>query len=161
MSNYTLEKAIETAIKAEELGIKFYSEMSKRFHNYVEIKEMFELLAKDEYEHKKQFTNLLNQLPASIPSQMDIFVEFLNAVDISKYFQDMESIPNDIKPSEVLSRVYNFEKDTVLFYLGISDFLDDSQIIKEIINVEKKHVTKVMKYILTDGLFRGISDKWE
>lgn len=159
MENYTLNHALETAVMAEDLGIKYYSEMAKRFSHNDDLKNMFQLLAKDEVEHKKQFTELLKSVPQKNPTQFATEFQFLQAVDLSKFFKDMENVKDEYKIEEVLQGAFNFEKESVLFYIGIRDLFGEHPLLDEIINLEKNHMTKLMKYIVTGSEFRGISDK--
>lgn len=156
----TMKGAFETAIRAEELGITFYSELARRFSKKPELKELFEILAKDEVEHKRQFTELLNNYGDQIFNANEMDGEFLKGVDISKFFPGMETVDDNIKPAAVLARAYAFEKESVLFYLGIRDVMGNSEQIEKIIKIEKEHVVKLMKYVLEEGKFRGISDSW-
>ncbi|MHC4225652.1 MAG: ferritin family protein, partial [Planctomycetota bacterium] len=48
----TPRQAIEFAVKTEELGQKFYQQLARKFSDQAELKEMFELLAKDEIMHE-------------------------------------------------------------------------------------------------------------
>ena len=161
MEEITLKKTIETAIKAEELGISFYSELSKLFGKDTELKEMFELLAKDEVEHKRQFTELLKSVADEDVQINDVDKEFMQGIDISKYFEFMESVDTNVKPSAVLMRAYAFEKESVLYYSGIRDIIGSSLQLDAIIQLEKMHMIRIMKYIVSDSKFRGISDEWK
>ena len=55
----TPRQAIEFAVKTEELGEKFYKQLALKFSDQPELKELFELLAKDEVMHAAQFRKLL------------------------------------------------------------------------------------------------------
>ncbi|MFP4529185.1 MAG: ferritin family protein [Candidatus Kapaibacterium sp.] len=160
MKEYTLKDAVETAIKAEELGIKFYSNLAQKFRKNTEIHDMLQDLAKDEADHKKQFTDLLKLVPeGKQPTEMD--KEYMQGVDISRYFDDMETIDTDKKPDEILQSAYEFEKESVLYYLGIKDMFGGSAVLDEIIKMEKYHMTRLMKYYIQPSKFRGISDEWD
>jgi rubrerythrin len=72
----------------------------------------------------------------------------------------METIDDKIKPLAILTRAFAFEKETVLFYIGLKEIIGKNQILDEIIKIEKFHVAKLMQYVMTDGQFRGIIDNW-
>lgn len=160
MQEITLKSIIETAIRAEELGINYYSELAKRFHKNAEIKEMFELLAKDEVLHKKQFNDLLSNLNDFNVAITELDKSFMSGVDISKFFKGMESVDNNAKPEEVLKNAFEFEKESVLFYSGLRDIIGENKELDEIIKLEKQHMTSLLKYIIDDAEFRGIQDSW-
>jgi rubrerythrin len=66
----TPRQAIEFAVKTEELDTKFYQQLALKFSDQPELKELFELLAKDEVVHEAQFRRLLEKTPAdeALPS---------------------------------------------------------------------------------------------
>lgn len=162
MEEITLKNCVKTAIKAEELGIKFYSEYSKKFQKYPEIKDLFKQLAKDEVDHKKQFTGLLEEVPDEDVKPDETDREFLEAVDVSKFFPNMEAVDQKMSPKDVLTAAYDFEKESVLFYNGIRDLFDRQiKVLDEIVKLEKSHMTRIMKYLVNDSEFRGLGDKWD
>lgn len=156
----TVKRAIETAIKAEELGITFYSELARKLSANQELKSVFELLSKDEVEHKRQFTDLLKGIKGDVSiSKLDS--AFMSGVDIASYFPAMETVNMNLKPSEILKSAYDFEKDSVLYYSAIRDIIGTNPVIDEIIRMEKLHMTQLFKYISTERKFRGLSDSWD
>lgn len=160
MQEISIKKAIETAIRAEELGIGYYSELAKQYSKQPEIKKMFELLAKDEVDHKRQFTEMMKDVQDKQVVISDLDEAFFRSVDISRFFSDMESVDTSIDPLDVLRRALQFEKESVLFYQQIRDLIGPDDTMDRIIAVEKKHVSQIMKYMLTDSRFRGVEDKW-
>jgi rubrerythrin len=160
MSEMTVKKAIETAIKAEELGITFYSELAKKFLGNQELKTIFELLAKDEIEHKRQFGELLKGINVDSPFNKSDSA-FMAGIDLTSYFPALETVNMNLKPSDILRSAFDFEKDSVLYYSAIKDVIGSNPVIDEIIRMEKLHMTQLFKYISTDSKFRGLSDSWD
>ncbi len=160
MTEITIQDLIKIAIRAEELGINFYSELAKRFFRYEDLKSSLEQLAKDEVEHKRQFSELLADVGDDKYQISEEDRDFLKGVDISKFFEGMETIGENVKPISILTKAYAFEKESVLYYLGIRDIIGKNAKLDEIIKIEKLHVTKLMKYILDESKFRGISEEW-
>ncbi len=155
-----IKQAIEIAMKAEELAAKFYAQLAKKFGNNAELKSLLEQLARDEIDHRKQFGDLLNIEPGRSVSISDEHYDFLKQIDISRHFDQMENV-GDVEEKDILNQAYEFEKETVLFYHGIKDIVGESKELDEIIKMEKSHMTQILKYIMTDAEFRGLSDKWE
>jgi len=158
MVSFSLQQAIQTAIDAEEHGVKFYSEMAKKFAGDENLKNIFEILAKDEIEHKKQFSALLDEsseLKEELPEDNIIF---LKSCDVSKFFAGMNNPPAN--PDEILKNAFQFEKESVFYYSGIRDIFGKSEKMDIIIQKEKSHMTQLMKYMLTDTKFRGTEDKF-
>ena len=160
MAEITVQQVIQTAIRAEELGINYYSELAKRFSKYEDLRHILEQLAKDEVEHKRQFSEMLRNVGNDKFDIKEEDAEFMRGVDISKFFDGMETVGANVKPIAVLARAYAFEKESVLFYLGLRDIMGKNAQLDEIIRIEKSHVTKLMQYVLEDSNFRGISDEW-
>ncbi len=160
MQAFTLKQVIETAIHAEELGIKFYSEMAKKFADNEKLKNIFELLAKDEVEHKKQFQELAEentQLPFNLTEEDTLYFK---GCDVSKFFPSMEETNEKLTPERILKNAFEFEKESVLFYTGIRYLIPMSDKLDLIIKTEKNHMTKLIKYIISDSEFRGIEDNF-
>jgi len=160
MQAFTLKQVIETAIHAEELGIKFYSEMAKKFADNEKLKNIFELLAKDEVEHKKQFQELAEentQLPFNLTEEDTLYFK---GCDVSKFFPSMKETNEKLTPERILKNAFEFEKESVLFYTGIRYLIPMSDKLDLIIKTEKNHMTKLIKYIISDSEFRGIEDNF-
>jgi rubrerythrin len=161
MANLTIKDALEIAVKTEQLGDKFYGEMSKKFGDNEDLSKVFELLAADEKEHEAQFKALLDKYEDDQRTISDVDQEYLKAVSLEKYFENLSNLDEKSDMIDVLKLAYNVEKEAVLFFSGIRDAIgDDIPELNAIIKIEKGHLTKVMKYIVSDAEFRGISDQW-
>ncbi len=161
MKRITIKEVIEIAIRAEELGINFYSGLARKFTKRPDIKEMFELLAKDEVEHKRNFSGLASTLADGDVELNEDDMIYLKGVDISKHFNQMDSLDDNLNPVEVMNIVLEFEKESVLYYNHIRDMVGANDTIDSIIDKEKEHVRKVMQYLITDSKFRGLEDSWD
>ena len=163
IEDLTLRQAVEMAVTTEQLGGKFYERMANRFSGNPSLVEIFNRLARDEKIHEAQFQALLKDLPDSegityAPEQM----HFLKATAISKFFSrnalsDLEDTTSEV---DALSAALEFEKSTLLYYQAIEEVLGVSPQLGEIIKAEKSHIAALMKVILTDAKFRGMSDNW-
>ncbi|MFP4368193.1 MAG: ferritin family protein [Candidatus Kapaibacterium sp.] len=161
MRDIDLKDAIQIAIKAEDHGIKYYSELAQKFSKDQELKETFEKLAKDEVEHKSQFSDLMKSIDGKEFKMSAIDKEFIKGVNIEKFFEGMEVVDRHERAQAALTRAYAFEKESVLFYSGIRDIIGSSPELDKIIQYEKEHMTKLLKYIIVDdSKFRGIEDDW-
>lgn len=163
MPDVSLRSVVESAVKAEDVGAHFYNEYAKKFDNHPEVKRIFELLGEDEKDHKRQFNDLLHQVEDKVFAVKPEEIEFLEMVDMKHFFSDMENIDtNSFSPKQVLKMAFEFEKNAVLFFSMLRDILDDNKFLNEIVSIERGHMTKLMKYIATDGIeFRGIKDSWD
>jgi rubrerythrin len=161
MSKFTLTLAIERAIKAESLSLKFFTELSAKFYKHPDIKEVLDGIALQEAEHKRVFEQLLAKVPLKKDSSRPDDIDFLNTIDISAYFDALDHIDTMQRPSEIINLAFEFEKDTVLFYIALRDLYGMDPALDEIIRNEKSHMTILMKYLLTDFRLKGLEDVWD
>ena len=56
-------------------------------------------------------------------------MELLAALDLSVYFADFKPTSKIISPIEVLKRAYQFEKNTMLFFIAIRDAIGKNELL--------------------------------
>jgi rubrerythrin len=67
----------------------------------------------------------------------------------------------EFKTSEdALFRALRLEKDTLGYYEAMGDLFGEHRALDKIITEEKKHITKLMEYLLTGAKMRGLGDKY-
>jgi hypothetical protein len=59
---------------------------------------------------------------------------------------------------EALIHVLGFEKATLGYYLAVKDVLGETGALDRIIEAEKSHVARLVKYILTGEKMKGLAD---
>jgi rubrerythrin len=160
----TPRQAIEFAVKTEELGTKFYEQLALKFSEHPELRELFELLGKDEVMHEHLFRKLLEQTPPDEGISTGPEFQYLRAMSLSHFFMGHDGLKRKSKEIETkedaLGIAFQLEKDTLQFYIAMREVLGESEALKGVIEAEKAHLTKVMQYIITDSKFRGLADKW-
>jgi len=160
----TPRQAIEFAVKTEELGTKFYQQLVLKFSDHPELKELFELLAKDEVMHEAQFRKLLEKTPPDEGVSTGPEFQYLRAMSLSQFFMGQEGLKKKCKAIEnkddALGVAFELEKATLQFYNAMREVLGANDTLDSVIEAEKAHLTKVMQYIITDSKFRGLADKW-
>ncbi len=159
MKDLSINDVLDIAVRAEDLGAKAYADLSKKFSEDENLKDLFESLARDEVEHKLFFLELAKKTSNLKLSLAEVDREFLQGVDLSRFCDPIQKSQNMSK-TEIFKLIYDFEKESVLFYVGIRDVVEDEKILDEIIRVEKDHMNRIMKFILTDSQYRGIRDNW-
>jgi rubrerythrin len=157
----TLRKAVELAVQTEQIGKKFYEELSQKFESEKEVHEIFTQLASDEKVHENQFKALLEKLTGD-DKIAEKHQDYIKAASVSDFFQTdaFDNITKIDSAGQALNRAFNFEKTTLLYYEALRDVLGDSQELNQIIEAEKKHMTNLMKVIINDAKFRGLQDDW-
>ncbi len=157
---FTVKDAVQIAVETEQLGEAFYNHLAKKFSDNEKLREMFRMLAADEVDHEAQFKELLDSVEKNNREISGTEKEYLDAVDLRKFFKRLKNVPEDATPLDVLKTAYSLEKEAVLFFSGLKDIVGDSPELERIVEIEKGHMTKVMKYIVTEAKFRGIEDVW-
>jgi rubrerythrin len=163
MDDFTLHDALQIAVMTEQLGAKVYTRFAKRFADDKGIAEVFTKLAGEEQFHERYFQSLLDQNPRTEKEVGRFGVdEYLRATAISEFFgkDAMNKLKEVATPGEALAQAVRLEKATLLFYHALRDNLGASTALDELINAEKSHLTTLMKVVLTDARFRGLSDTW-
>ena len=160
----TPRKAIEFAIKTEELGMKFYQQLARKFSDQPELNELFELLAKDEVTHEAQFRRLLEKTPPDEGVSTGPEFQYLRAMSLSQFFMGQEGLKKKSKEIEdkgdALGIAFELEKATLHYYTAMREVLGANDTLDSVIEAEKSHLTKVMQYLVTDAKFRGLADQW-
>ena len=86
-------------------------------------------------------------------------------MSISEFFSHHRSPFRDINKlqdhTDALAKALDFEKATLGFYRATEDALGKHELLTQVIEIEKSHVTVLMKALLVEGSkFRGLEDRW-
>lgn len=165
LEDVSLKGCIQFAIVTEELGVKFYGRLAKTFAGDQEIANLFELLSKDEQEHKEQFSKLLQNLPEEVDiSHAPEQIGYLRAMSISEFFSQYQGPFIDVEKiqdrDDALQKAFRFERATLGFYHAVQDVVGEKPALTQIIEAEKSHVTRLLKVMITGEKFRSLQDKW-
>jgi rubrerythrin len=161
MKNLTLRKALEMAVATEELGAKYYQEISKKFSDEKELVEVFDRLAEDEVAHESQFKKLLDEIPSDEVGQDDAGL-LLRAAATSQFFDKkaLEDVSEIKTADDALAKALAFERSTLFYYQSLKDIIGESPQLQKLVDAEKAHVTTLMKVIVSNAKFRGLADPW-
>lgn len=145
------EELLEMAVKIEELGELYYREFAEKAKNK-EVRELLAFLAAEEVKHKElfiQFQKNWGKNDFIIPLLQEEVSAYLRSVVSSKVFSDkrsfMEKFENLKDPLEIIGTAIVFEKDTILFYHEMKNFINEEKhrIINDLIAEEKRHIIKL------------------
>ncbi|OHB72503.1 MAG: hypothetical protein A2V70_00845 [Planctomycetes bacterium RBG_13_63_9] len=159
----TATEAIEFAIATEEMGVLAYTKLAEKFSDQEEISAAFSLLARDEKAHRAQFQALL----AHVPPDEGIMTKdeksrYLRAMAMSEFFRGDAGLIGRLDRAEsveeALVHVVGFEKATLGYYLAVKDVIGESDALESIIQAEKGHIVRLMKYVLTGEKMKGLGD---
>jgi len=158
----TPRQAIEFAVRTEELGAKFYRTLAAKFSDQAELKEVFELLAKDEVAHENLFRRLLEKTPPDEGVSTGPEFQYLRAMSLSQFFMGEKGLKKKCKEikdkGDAMILAFELEKATLHYYHAMKEVLGESDTLNAVIKAEKSHLMKVMQHVITDARFRGLSD---
>ncbi len=146
MEKFSVHEALELAIQTEKVGYQFYTEMAARFSDSEELVSLFKTLAAKELKHEKAYTGLKDSL-GEADSDLEGYEElsqYMRAIVESEFFlgknKSLPSMDHIITKKEAVNRALGFEKETLLFFVGVRDVVKEKEIVDEIIAEERRHV---------------------
>ncbi|MGC9196503.1 MAG: ferritin-like domain-containing protein [Syntrophobacteraceae bacterium] len=122
-------EVFQAAIKIEENGLNFYT-MAHKAVSDPEIAQLFASLADEEVGHRKYFESLLSEMPEELkrptvsdPEQeIGMYIEALADQHVFGPGAKQADIPANLATVEdALKLAIQFEKDSVVFYLGMQE----------------------------------------
>ena len=147
-------EVFKVAIQIEENGRKFYEESQKNIES-AEIRALFVDLALQEIEHKRKFETLRAQLPpeSTAPTVWDPQNEtdqYVKMMADDHVFVSSPSVKDRVErirdAADALKLAIEFEKDSVLFFLGIEEAVSgekDRELIKSLVKEEQEHLRRL------------------
>jgi rubrerythrin len=150
---YTGEELLEMGVKIEEIGEEYYREFASKAKNK-DVKKLLEHLAAEEVRHKNLFISFQDKWGADdfvAPLLNEHVSAYLKALVGAKVFTTkkkfLDKFNNLDDPLDIINNAIIFEKDTILFYHEMKNFVNESRhmIIAELIDEEWKHVLKLEK----------------
>ena len=163
LTEITPEKALELAASIEERAAQHYEALAQKFADDEALAAVFSQLAKDEAAHENHFKDLSQRVgkPGSLENKEEA-LDLLRASAASEFFHpDSLAGTEDIKtPADALQRALGLEKATLFFYQSLRDLLDESDEVSHLIETEKRHISSLMKVLVSDARFRSLDDTW-
>jgi rubrerythrin len=159
----TPQKVVRFAAATEEIGERTYKKLAEKYSDQKEISEAFSILAVDERAHRAQFEALAANLPPEDGLMTDDEQRrYLAAMAYSEFFrgeaQLTKTLDNLQSLQEALIHALGFEKATLAFYRAVEEMLGQNDALESIIRAEKSHITRLMKYLLTDEKMKSLQD---
>ncbi|MGA2401183.1 MAG: ferritin family protein [Syntrophobacteraceae bacterium] len=147
-------EVFKIAIQIEENGRKFYEE-SRNVIESAQVRALFADLALQEIEHKRKFETLRAQLPPESTAstvwdpenEMDQYIKMMADDHVFVSSASAKSRVDRIRDAEdALKLAIEFEKDSVLFFLGIEEAVTgrkDQELIKSLVKEEQEHLRRL------------------
>ena len=150
------EEILEMAVQIEKNGVAFYQGLAESARDD-RMRELMEYLAEEERKHVVTFQKLSGVLDTEhLKTLYELqYVEnvslYLKALADTKIFADSNEAAQWARETKNLSEVFataiDLEKDSVLFYLEMWNFVrkEDRDLIDKIIDEEKQHIQTLAK----------------
>lgn len=149
MAKFSISEVIEQAVQTEKLGAGFYRDMAGRFEDNKKINRLFRALAEMEVAHELKFTEIKNRAKDEKIEGWEEVSQYLRAIVESAFFlgkgKSLTAMRNIRTESDALDYALGFEKETLLYYLGIREYIKGKKAINEIIKEEKSHIVLLDK----------------
>jgi len=136
----------------EQDGAKFYNDAAKLFADD-DVSKIFTRLAQWEIQHKKVFAQMREKVTQQHPKLGPGTEEYKAVAALSTFSlwaTPHRQLSGMDSREDVIRQALQKEKDTIVFYVGLKDFVaihEDREIINDIIGEEMKHIS-----ILTEAL---------
>jgi len=147
---FSITEIIEQAIQTEELGYEFYTRMAKRFEGDEGLQRLFNTLALKELQHKNTFAELKGMTGETEPEGWEEAIPYFRAMTESEFFLGRDkSLPSleGIKTTRDAVRfAINFEKETLLYFIGMREMVKEKEVVDEIIHEERNHIAWLSKF---------------
>lgn len=148
---FSVDEIFEMAEQIERNGARFYRKAAKEIANK-ELKKILEELAVMETDHEKTFATMRADVKNSqrLPSVFDPNDEvgmYLRAMADGKVFDaktdPSEQLAGRETPQDILNSAIALEKDSVVFYLGLEEYVpadSGKNKVRQIIKQEMGHI---------------------
>lgn len=143
---------VEIGIEKEKKRRDFYAIAAEQFAGRPELATLFGKLRDWEEGHIRKFEKIRETVAGgnyaeSYPGEIE---EYMQAVVDDDLYRDLspESFAASIKtPAEALDKGIGFEKDAILFFGALSNFLDkkSKEVVDELIAEEQQHMVQLFE----------------
>ncbi len=147
---FAASEIVEIGIQIEKNGGDFYNVLAEKSRNR-KASDLFKFLAGEEKKHIAIFKEILASVKRYEPQEAypGEYFAYMNTLASEYVFTQKDKgreIAKKIKSDrEALEMGIGFEKDSILFYIGIKEAVpeDEHRIIDELIIQEKEHLKKL------------------
>ena len=150
MNKYSVGEIIEMAVQTERLGYQFYTEMAERFKDDQKLSELCGTLALKEKSHEAVFRKLKETAGAEEIEGPEEFGQYMRAMVESEFFigkeKSLPSLEHVTSADKAVDFALGFEKETLLYFIGLRSMLNDTTAIDGIINEERSHIAWLSRF---------------
>lgn len=150
MKTYSAGEVVEMAVQTERLGKQFYTEMADRFRDDRGLKKLFEDLATKEERHQRIFEELKDSVGDGEPEGWVEAQPYFRAMVESEFFigkgKSLPAMDFILSVGDAVDFAIGFEKETLLYFVGMRDMVKDSAPVDRIIDEEKSHIAWLNRF---------------
>jgi rubrerythrin len=144
MQKFSIREVVEMAIQTERAGYIYYEKISGNFSHNEDLTRLFGILAQQERKHEMEFEKLLSEIDDEDPVGWEDVQNYFRAMMESEFFlgsgKSLPELDNIRTVRDALDFAIGFEKESILYYVGLKSVVNDKEIIDEIIKEETSHV---------------------
>jgi rubrerythrin len=146
METYSIDEILEQAIRTEKLGYQFYTGMAARFAKDNELRSLFLSLADVEMEHEKLYSGMKDLIDQSVPATADReeVSQYMRAIVESEFFlgnkKSLAGMDRITSITEAVRFALGFEKETLLYFIGLRDVVPQKDVVDIIMDEERSHI---------------------
>lgn len=146
MNKYSINEVLEMAVQTEKIGYQFYTHMAEKFKKDGELVNLFTTLATKEKAHEKTFADLKSMVSKSGPEpvEWEEVSNYMRAFVESEFFlgkgKSLPSMDHIKSAKDAVRFAIGFEKETLLYFLGLRGVVKEKEVVDEVINEEKSHI---------------------
>ena len=150
MVKYSVRELVEMAVQTERLGYAFYTEVAEKFKDNDALHELFATLARKEKGHERVFSALLSKVGTADLEGPEEVASYMRALVEREFFLGSDkSLPSLERVGTVRDAVdfaLGFEKETLLYFVGLQGIVAEKGIVQEIIDEEQSHIAWLSKF---------------
>ncbi len=146
---FSVREVVEQAVRTEALGRDFYTSMAGRFGDREDLKRLFMDLSAREGLHEQRFRGLLGALGDEGVEGWEEVSEYMRAFVESEFFLGSDKALARMKDlqglEDALAFALAFEKETLLYFVGLRKVVKEKEVVDEIIDEEQEHIARLVR----------------
>lgn len=148
MSILYINEVVNFAIEREKESYALYQELAEKTTD-AEIRQLFTVLKEEEQQHKTFYEKMLSALEKKNSpgvQENEEYVKYMQALIEQHRVLSKKEQANTDDLKQAVNYAIDREKDAVIFYVGLKNFVNDSDIamIDNIISEEARHIARLL-----------------
>lgn len=152
VESFSVSEVVEQAVRTEHLGYEFYTGMAEKFkEENKELSALFTTLAAKEQVHEQKYRELHEVVGEEIPEGWEDVSEYMRTFVESEFFlgageKALVKMKAVDTMADAVEFALNFEKETLLYFLGLKEAVKQKDVVDEIIIEERSHIMWLNKF---------------